>query len=156
MADEVKQEQSNSGDPERPRRPRPSLERLEDLHRQGREGGDQRMAERICHELAAIFQVKNHEVALLWIENGMLNFLFPESLRGAGSIPLSSPAVVTHTVASRRAERFNSFPQVKHLRVFEVARSGAPEDKQDFPVIQKLMSAPVLSEDNSVLGVIQI
>ena len=156
MADEVNQEQSNSGDPERPRRPRPSLERLEDLHRQGRGDGDQSMAERICHELAAVFQVKNHEVALLWVENGMLKFLYPESLRGAGSIPLSSPAVVTHTVASRRAERFNSFPQVKHLRVFEVARSSAPEDNQDFRVIQKLMSAPVLSEDNSVVGVIQI
>ena len=155
MAGKVNQEPGNSGDPEQSRRTRGSLKRLEDLH-QGRDGGDQRIAERICHELAAIFQVKKHEVALLWIANGMLKFLYPEGLRRAGSIPLSSPAVATHTVASRRAERFNSFAQVKHVRVFEVARSSGPEDNQDFRVIQKLMSAPVFSEDDSVLGVIQI
>ena len=59
-------------------------------------------------------------------------------------------------MTSRRAERFNNFAQVRHLRVFEVARSGSPEDDQDFRVIQKLMSAPVVDEDDSVIGVIQI
>ncbi|HKN37100.1 MAG TPA: GAF domain-containing protein [Terriglobales bacterium] len=152
----VNQEHRNSAEPEPPRQAQASLKGLEDLRPHVHGGGDRPMPQRICEELSRIFQVKNHEVTLLWIENGLLKFLFPESLRCAGRIPLSSPSVATHTVTSRRAERFNNFAQVKHLRVFEVARSGSPEDDQDFRVIQKLMSAPVVDEDDSVIGVIQI
>jgi len=84
----------------------------------------------------------------------LLNFLFPAELRTAGAIPLSSSAVAARTAQTKEAELFNSFTQVKHFSVFELVKLG--NTGLDAQVIQKLMSAPVLTKEESVWGVIQV
>lgn len=106
-----------------------------------------------------MFQVRQSEIALLRVENNLLRFLFPEELKTAGSIPLSSSsAVAAHTATTKKVELYNNFTRVKHVSIFEtiklssVENSGAPQAA----VIQKLMSAPVLTPQGSVLAVIQV
>jgi len=114
--------------------------------------------EQFCSELSKIFQVLATEVALFRAQDRQLKFLFPNELKTAGSIPLSSgSAVASHTAISRRAELYNNFLQVKHASIFESVKLGhlgddAPPEKP----IQKLMSAPVVTKKGEVIGVIQV
>jgi GAF domain-containing protein len=108
----------------------------------------------ICASVAKIFQVKETEVALLELRGHLLHFLFPAELRTAGAIPVSSSAVAARTAQSKKAEFFNSFAQINHFSVFELVKLG--EKGMDAQVIQKLMSAPILTSNDEVLGVIQV
>jgi hypothetical protein len=94
---------------------------------------------------------------LLRIQDGQLRFVFPEELRPAGVIPLSSYSVSARTARCRRAELFNRFAQIKHCRVFEGVTLGKSESASLEPkAIQKLMSAPLIDIAGGVLGVLQI
>ena len=107
--------------------------------------------------LAEIFHVQPTEVALLRLESGALRFLFPDQLRTAGTIPVSSTTVAAHTAASKKSEIFNNFARVKHASIFESIRlDGESLDQPEPAPIQKLMSAPVMDEDSRVLGVVQV
>jgi hypothetical protein len=108
--------------------------------------------------LAKVFRVQNAEVALLRLEGGLLKFIFPEHLRTTGAIPISSKAVAAHTALSKKAEIFNNFARVKHASIFETIKPvGAEADTPAPPApIQKLMSVPILDQNSTVLGVIQI
>jgi GAF domain-containing protein len=108
----------------------------------------------LCANIAEIFRVKDTEVALLELRGKLLHFLFPEELTTAGAIPLSSSAVAARTAQTKKAEIFNSFTQVNHFSIFELVKLG--DSGLDAQVIQKLMSAPILSSKGAVLGVIQI
>jgi len=110
-------------------------------------------------ELAAQFKVRPSEVAILQLESNLLRFLYPEELKTAGSIPLSSStAVAAHTAQTKKVELFNNFTKVKHVSIFETIKLGSVESDEEPPppVIQKLMSGPVLDEKGRVLGVIQV
>lgn len=112
----------------------------------------------VCGVLAKMFQVQQTEVALLRLDGGLLQFIYPDELRTAGSIPLSSSSIAAHTAISKKSEIFNNFARVKHASIFETVKLGASEGvdtSQPLP-IQKLMSAPVVDENAKVLGVIQI
>jgi hypothetical protein len=112
-----------------------------------------------CIELSNLFRVRLTEVALLRLKEGLLKFIFPEELKTAGSIPLSSSvAVAAHTAANKKVELFNNFVKVRHASIFESVRLGddGQAPRADGTTIQKLMSAPILDPDLKVLGVIQI
>jgi hypothetical protein len=108
----------------------------------------------ICTRIAKVFEVKETEVALLELRGNLLHFLFPEELKAAGAIPVSSSAVAARTAQTRQAELFNSFAKVSHFSIFELVKLG--DSGLDSQVIQKLMSAPILSATQKVLGVIQV
>jgi len=110
--------------------------------------------ESICACVAKIFQVKETEVALLEMGGSLLNFLYPAELKTAGAIPLSSSAVAARTARSKQSDLFNGFARVKHFSIFELVKLG--DSGLDAQVIQKLMSAPVLTWNGEVLGVIQV
>lgn len=110
--------------------------------------------EAICGKIAEMFHVKQTEVALLELRGKLLHFVFPTELATAGAIPLSSSAVAARSAQTRKAEIFNGFAQVNHFSVFELVKIG--DTGLDDQVIQKLMSAPVISGKGEVLGVIQI
>ena len=112
-----------------------------------------------CGVLAKVFRVRQTEVALLQLEKGLLRFLFPEALKTAGSIPVSSAtAVAAHTAVTKKVELFNSFTKVKHASIFETVKLGKPDqvDASESAPIQKLISAPVLSSEGKVIGVLQV
>ena len=115
--------------------------------------------ETFCAEVANAFSVRPTEVALLRLEKGLLTFIFPNELKTAGSIPISSSsAVAVHTVLTRKVELFNNFVKVKHVSVFEtvkVTSSDEPGPAEPAP-IQKLMSAPITDPDHKVLGILQV
>jgi hypothetical protein len=128
------------------------------------EGLSAKNAEKIAHELAKVFRVKEDEVGLLRIEKQNLVFCYPAKLQNLGSIPLNtSTSVAVRTANTRRAEVFNNFAQIKHTSIFESVQltgdkqPGPLGDKPDRPVhlIQKLMSAPVVGPSGT-LGVIQV
>ncbi|MGD1082599.1 MAG: GAF domain-containing protein [Candidatus Sulfotelmatobacter sp.] len=108
----------------------------------------------ICACVAKIFHVKETEVALLELRGSLLSFLYPAELKTAGAIPLSSSAVAARTARTKQPELFNSFTQVKHASIFELVKLG--DTGLDAQVIQKLMSAPVLTRSGQVIGVIQV
>jgi hypothetical protein len=112
----------------------------------------------VCGVLARMFQVQQTEVAILRLNSGLLNFIYPDELRSAGSIPISSSSIAAHTAISKKPEIFNNFARVKHASVFETIKLGISEgiDTSEPLPIQKLMSAPVIDENAKVLGVIQI
>ena len=115
-----------------------------------------------CTKLAKALRVRPTEVALLRLDKGLLRFLFPDALKTAGAIPVSSSSsVAAHTAIAKKVELYNGFTKVKHASIFEAVRLDKPEDKETITApehspIQKLMSAPVLNEQGKVLGVIQI
>src|ERR1700730_11137602 len=108
--------------------------------------------------LAKVFHVQYAEVALLRLDGGLLKFIFPEHLRTTGAIPISSKAVAAHTALSKKAEIFNNFARVKHASIFETIKAVGAEAEDPAPPapIQKLMSVPILDQNSTVLGVIQI
>lgn len=112
----------------------------------------------VCGVLAKMFNVQQTEVALLRLERGLLRFVFPDELKTAGSIPVSSSSIAAHTAISKKSEIFNNFARVKHASIFETVKLGSTEgvDTSEPLPIQKLMSAPVIDESAKVLGVIQI
>lgn len=114
--------------------------------------------DKFCTALSKLFAVRANEVALMRLEKGLLKFIYPEALKTAGSIPVSSSSsVAAHTASGRKTQLFNSFTKVKHARVFETIKLTAPgEDQSEQASIQKLISAPVLSSAQKVLGVIQV
>ncbi len=112
-----------------------------------------------CATMSELFNVSKAEVALLRVENDVLNFLFPVELKAAGFIPLSSAsAVAARTASSRKVELFNNFVIVQHANVFETIKLGTlgQSDKPGANTIQKLMTTPVIDLQQHVLGVIQI
>jgi hypothetical protein len=112
----------------------------------------------VCGVLAKLFNVQQTEVALLRLDRGLLRFVFPDELKTAGSIPISSTSIAAHTAMSKKSEIFNNFARVKHASIFETIKLGSTEgvDTSEPLPIQKLMSAPVVDESAKVLGVIQI
>lgn len=112
----------------------------------------------VCGVLARMFAVQPTEVAILRLDRGLLQFIYPDELRTVGSIPISSASVAAHTAISKKSEIFNNFARVKHASIFETIRLGGSEgiDTGEPLPIQKLMSAPVIDEHSRVLGVIQI
>lgn len=130
------------------------LEKLEDIV-----ADESCTVEQICHDLSRLFRVRKQEVALLQVQRSMLQFLYPQELRSAGTIPVSSSAVAARTASSRRADYFNNFVGVQHSGIFETVRmkgSEVPNGEVDPLTIQKLMSAPVMGPGNKVTGVVQI
>ena len=112
----------------------------------------------VCGVLAKMFQVQQTEVAILRLNRGLLNFIYPDELRTAGSSPVSSTSIAAHTAISKKPEIFNNIARVKHASIFESIKLGSSEgvDTSEPLPIQKLMSAPVIDENSRVLGVIQI
>jgi hypothetical protein len=108
--------------------------------------------ESICVAVAKAYGVRSTEVAMLELKKSLLTFLHPAELKTAGAIPLSSSAVAARTARTKRAELFNTFTGVRHSSVFEVVKVG----DSNAEVIQKLMSAPLLSPSGGVIGVIQV
>jgi hypothetical protein len=112
-----------------------------------------------CAALAKLFGVRPTEVALMRLEKGLLSFIYPEQLKTAGSIPVSSSsAVAAHTASTKKTELHNAFVKVKHASIFESVKLNSPEDveRTGENAIQKLMSAPILDANRKVLGVVQV
>jgi hypothetical protein len=108
------------------------------------------IAERIAKNLG----VKPDEVALMGVSTRWrhLHFLVPESLKQVGFIPLSSTsAIAAKTARESRPDIINNFAGVRHATVFEGVKIGGESSE----IIQKLISAPILSGDK-VVGVIQV
>lgn len=120
--------------------------------------------DKFCAALAKLFAVRPTEVALLRLEKSLLKFLYPDELKTAGAIPVSSStAIAAHTASTKKIEIFNNFAKVKHASVFETVRLARVEEQEaqnievetEQPSIQKLMSAPVM-DAQKLVGVIQI
>jgi hypothetical protein len=108
------------------------------------------IAERIAKHLG----VKPDEVAILGLSVRWrhLYFLAPEALKNVGFIPLTSnSALAARTARESRPEIVNNFVSVKHATVFEAVKTAGESGE----VIQKLISAPILSGEK-VVGVMQI
>jgi hypothetical protein len=108
------------------------------------------IAERIAKNLG----VRSGEVALMGVSTRWrhLHFLVPESLKQVGFIPLSSTSsVAARTARESRPDIINNFAGVRHATVFE----GVKISGETSEIIQKLISAPILSGDK-VVGVIQV
>ncbi len=117
--------------------------------------------QQFCTALAKLFGVRPTEVALMRLEKGLLNFVHPEQLKTAGSIPVSSSsAVAAHTASTKKTELFNAFVKVKHASIFESVKLHNSEsedvERTGQNAIQKLMSAPILDAHRKVLGVVQV
>lgn len=110
--------------------------------------------ETICESVAGRFGVGRTEIALLEVSGNVLRFLFPAELKKVGAIPLSSASVAARTARTGRSDLFNAFTRVKHLSVFEVVKIG--ESGAHTEVIQKLMSAPIVDPNGTIIGVIQV
>jgi hypothetical protein len=67
-------------------------------------------------------------------------------------IPLISSAQAAKTATTKRAEIFNNFAGIRHSSVFETIKVSGENGQ----AIQRLMSAPILSPEGDVLGVMQI
>ena len=108
------------------------------------------VAERIAKNIG----VKPDEVAILGVSAKWrhLYFLAPDALKNVGFIPLTSnSALSARTARENRPEIDNNFAAAKHATVFEGVKTGGDSAE----MIQKIMSAPILSGQN-VIGVIQV
>jgi len=108
----------------------------------------------IADRIAKHLGVKHDEVALMGLSTRWrhLHFLVPESLKQVGFIPLSSnTAIAAKTARESRPEIINNFSSVRHATVFEGVKIGGETSE----IIQKMISAPILSGDK-VVGVIQV
>jgi hypothetical protein len=108
----------------------------------------------IAEKIAKNLGVRADEVALMGVSTRWrhLHFLVPESLKQVGFIPLSSTsAVAARTARESRPDIINNFAGVRHATVFE----GVKISGETSEVIQKMISAPILSGDK-VVGVIQV
>ena len=130
------------------------LERLADALES--EAGDQPQISfvSVAERIAKTLSVRTDEVAILGVSHRWrhLHFVVPEALKNVGFIPLSSKsALAARTTRESRPEIINDFTSVKHAGVFEGVKIAA----ESAEVIQKIISAPILSGDR-VVGVIQI
>ena len=130
------------------------LERLADaLESDGAgavEGSLPAVAEKIAREL----RVKAEEVAILAVSHRRrhLYFLVPHVLKNVGFIPLTSnSALAARTARDSRPEINNNFSAVRHAAVFEGVKTATATGES----IQKIISAPILSEEK-VVGVMQV
>ena len=108
----------------------------------------------VAERIAKALSVRLDEVAILGVSHRWrhLHFVVPEALKNVGFIPLSSKsALAARTIRESRPEIINDFTSVKHATVFEGVKLAA----ENAEVIQKIISAPILSGDR-VVGVIQI
>jgi hypothetical protein len=108
----------------------------------------------VAQRIAQSLSVRPDEVAILGVSHRWrhLHFVVPEALKNVGFIPLSSKtALAARTTRESRPEIINDFTSVKHASVFEGVKFAAA----DAELIQKIISAPILSGDR-VVGVIQI
>jgi len=108
----------------------------------------------IADRIAKNLGVKTDEVALMGVSTRWrhLHFLVPESLKQVGFIPLSSTsAIAAKTARESRPDIINNFAGVRHATVFEGVKIGGETSE----IIQKMISAPILSGDK-VVGVIQV
>ena len=108
----------------------------------------------IVESLTGMFEVKEDEIALFTLDSSrdMLVFVWPESLKGIGSIPLTAHrCVVTRTALENSSFLDNSFSSTPHLQMFEHFLL----DKEKRVPIQKIMSSP-LHDGETLKGVIQI
>jgi len=111
--------------------------------------------ERLAAQIAAAFQARKDEVAILRLspDGKMLTFLFPLKLSKIGAIPISSVhSLATKNIREGRGEIVNNFSAYRHPTVFEAV--DLSEEEKAAP-IQKIMSTPVMAE-KKVLGVIQV
>lgn len=116
--------------------------------------------EKLAHAMSAQFKVHEDEVAILRVEETRLIFVYPMKLHDVGYIPLNATASVAgRTAASKRPEVINNFAQTRHVSVFESVDLNTQQhnmlEKHEKPTIQKLMSAPVIS-DGKTVGVVQV
>jgi hypothetical protein len=113
--------------------------------------------ERVCAELAKVFETRITEVGLLRVIDQTLRFVHPVELQSAGFIPLPSSAVAARTAVGKIPEMFNQFATVPHhtfvetVKLKDIAAISATQQ-----TIQKLMSAPILDESNETIGVVQV
>ena len=115
-------------------------------------------SEDVCAEIADIFGVRDSEVALLCVRDTLLKFIFPEALKQAGSIPISGSAIAARTALTKKPEVFNNFVKVRHIGIFESIKFKQPEEtpSTESHVIQKLMSVPIINEEGTVWGILQV
>jgi len=115
-------------------------------------------SEDVCTEVASIFGVRDNEVALLCVRDTLLKFVFPEALKQAGSIPISGSAIAARTALTKKPEVFNNFVKVRHIGIFETIKLKQPDETtaSDSAVIQKLMSVPIINEEGTVWGILQV
>ena len=108
----------------------------------------------IAARIAKNLGVRPDEVALMGVSTRWrhLHFLVPETLKQVGFIPLSSTSsIAARTARESRPDIINNFASVRHATVFE----GVKISGESSELIQKLISAPILSGDK-VVGVIQV
>lgn len=104
--------------------------------------------------LAAAFGVGSDEVAIFSFDKSreVLVFVWPDSLKSVGSIPLSAHrCLVARTAVENRGELDNSFASSPHLYMFEYFLS----EKEKRVPIQKIMSVPLVN-GAQFKGVVQI
>jgi len=108
----------------------------------------------VAEKIAKTLSVRKDEVAIMGVSTRWrhLHFLVPEALKNVGFIPLSSnSALAARTARDSRPEIDNNFTAARHAAVFEGVKISSQEPES----IQKMLSAPILSEGR-VIGVIQI
>jgi hypothetical protein len=111
----------------------------------------------VCLELAKMFAVRWTEVGVLRLEGELLRFVHPAELNSAGCIPVSGSAVAARTASAKTSVLHNNFTNVPHHSVFELIKVKDPKsNSEDYPKIQKLISAPILGEREELLGVVQV
>ena len=117
--------------------------------------------EKLAHQMAKQFKVQEDEVAILRIDETKLIFVYPVKLHDVGYIPVNATSSVAgRTASSKKPEVINNFAQTRHVSVFEsvdLTPNHGPlgGEKHERPIIQKLMSVPVL-KDGKVVGVVQV
>lgn len=130
------------------------LERLANALEADASGAGDVSLETLAEKIAKELRVKTDEVAILAVSNRWrhLHFLVPAALKNVGFIPLTSnSALAARTVRESKPEINNNFSAVRHATVFEGVKAATTSGES----IQKIMSAPILSEEK-VVGVIQI
>lgn len=110
--------------------------------------------ETIAAALANAFGVGTDEVAIFSFDSSreVLVFIWPQSLKSVGSIPLNAHrCLVAKTAVEARSGLDNSFASTPHLYMFEHFLS----EKVKRVPIQKIMSVSVM-DGEQLKGVIQI
>jgi len=125
------------------------------------EGLTPKNGEKIGQEIAKAFNLQPDEVGILRVEKQNLVFVYPAKLHNVGSIPLNTTgSVAARCAQTKRAEVLNNFAQAKHTSIFESVDLKAKQqhaigEKVEHPVIQKLVSVPVVGPAGTV-GVIEV
>src|SRR6516164_638843 len=130
------------------------LERLADALKSDGAGAVERSLPAVAEKIARELRVKADEVALLAVSHRRrhLYFLVPHVLKNVGFIPLTSNSTLAaRTARDSRPEINNNFSAVRHAAVFEGVKTATATGES----IQKIISAPILSEEK-VVGVMQV